>query len=242
MTEGNEAEAVRARFAATADLVGARADEQAEELSAQLRAFVHPSGEERVLDVGTGAGAVAVALAPFVRSVVAVDVIPELLEQARRRAAGLDNVEIREGDAARLPFEAGEFDLAACVRVLHHVRRPELVVAEVTRVVRPRGHVLVVDQIAPADPLVGIELDRFERARDPSHVRLLPDGDIRFLLEMNGLVVEEARVRQERRELEPYLDVAGCTGDARERARGLAPGETYRVEVGWYLARKPGLR
>ena len=238
-----EQEALRQRYAATAERVAARADEGADELRERLRRFLHLSGGERVLDVGTGAGAAALAVAPHARRVVGVDIVPELLEQARRRAAGVENVEFLEGDAAKLPFESGEFDLAMCVRVLHHVRRPELVVAELTRVVRPRGHVVVVDQVAPADPLVGIELDRFERARDPSHTRLLPDGDVRFLLEMNGLVVEKAEIRQERRELEPYLDVAGCEGDARERARDLAPGgEAHRVEVGWYLARKAGLR
>jgi len=197
-------------------------------------------GDERVLDVGTGAGAAAVALAPLVGSVVALDTVPELLEQARRRAQGLNNVELVEGDATSLPFETGAFDLAACVRVLHHVRRPELVVAELTRVVRPGGRVLLVDQLAPGDPLVAIELDRFERARDPSHQRLLPDNDVRFLLEMNGLVVERAEVRRERRELERYLDLAGCEGEERERARRLAPGDEHRVEVGWYLARRAG--
>ena len=235
-------DAVRARFAGTAGRVAARADEEADALRERLRRFVHLTGEERVLDAGTGAAAVPVALAPFVARVVGVDPVPELLEEGRRRATGLENVELLEGDATRLPFDAGSFDLATCVRVLHHVRRPELVVAELRRVVRPGGRVLVVDQLAPLDPLLAIDVDRFERARDPSHQRLLPDNDVRFLLEMNGLVLERAEVRQERRELDPYLDLAGCEGADRERARGLAPGSPYRVEIGWYLARRPGQR
>lgn len=242
MTEAGGADAVRARFAATADRVAARADEGADALRESLRRFLHLSGEERVVDVGTGAGAVAVALAQFVRRVVGVDAVPELLEQARRRAEGLENVEFVEGDATALGFAPGSFDLATCVRVLHHVRRPELVASELTRVVRPGGRVFIVDQLAPGDPLLAIETDRFERARDPSHQRLLPDNDVRFLLEMNGLVVERAEVRQEQRELEPYLDLAGCEGDERERALGLAPGTAHRVEVGWYLARRHGQR
>lgn len=243
MAEGGETDAVRQRFAATADRVGEHADAAADRLRDELRRFLRLRGDERVLDIGTGAGAVAVALAPLVGSVVAVDAVPELLEEARRRAEaeGLGNVELVEGDATALSFPPGSFDLSACVRVLHHVRRPELVVAELTRVVRPGGSVLVVDQLAPGDPLVAIEIDRFERARDPSHQRLLPDNDVRFLLEMNGLVVERAEVRQERREVDPYLDLAGCEGEERERARSLAPGGgELRVEVGWYLAHRPG--
>jgi len=102
-------------------------------------------------------------------------------------------------------------------------------------VTRPGGKVLVIDQIAPADPLVALELDRFERARDDSHTRLLPDIDIRALLEANGLVVTRTRFVEERRELDAYLDLAGCEGQARERAAALAPDE-HTASVGWYLA------
>jgi SAM-dependent methyltransferase len=142
------------------------------------------------------------------------------------------------GDAAALPFEFGSFDIAGSLRVLHHAKRPELVVAELARVIRPGGRILLADQIAPADPLTGLELDRFERARDPSHTRLLPDGDVKALFEANDLGVARSEVVREQRELEPYLDLAGTEGAQRERARELAPGEGYWVEIGWYLAVK----
>ena len=127
------------------------------------------------------------------------------------------------GDAGALPFGYGEFDLAGCLRVLHHVRRPELVVAELARVTRPGGVVLVVDQLGSIDPTVSIELDRFERARDPSHQRLLPDADVRGFLDANDLVVLANEVVAERRDMEHYLDLAGLEGEERERIRRLAP-------------------
>jgi ubiquinone/menaquinone biosynthesis C-methylase UbiE len=79
------------------------------------------SGEERALDSGSGAGALAFALAPHVRELVAVDLVPELLEQGRKRAERFPNVTFVEGDATKLPFEYGSFDLACSLRTLHHI-------------------------------------------------------------------------------------------------------------------------
>lgn len=212
---------------------------QADWLSARVREWLTPTrGDERALDAGCGAGALALALAPLVAEVVGVDVDEERLAAARELAP--PNVSFVAGDAAALPFERASFDVVGCLKVLHHARRPELVVAELARVVRPGGRILLADQIASADPLAALELDRFERVRDPSHTRLLPDGDVRALLEANDLVVTRDEIVREPRELESYLDVAGTSGEARDRARSLAPGEAYTAEVGWYLARKRG--
>lgn len=239
MPEGTNVDEVRARFGATAELVADHAEQQVELVREQLRTFVSPRGNERALDVGTGAGTLALALAPLVREVVGVDVVPELLARARERAAA--NVTFVEGDATSLPFDAGSFDLACCRRTLHHIARPERAVAELVRVTASGGRLFVDDQIAPVDPLAALDLDRFERARDPSHTRTLPDVDLRHLFEANELVLVQARFQTHRRELDYYLDLAGCSGDARERARQLSPGgpEAYVAESGWYLLRKP---
>ena len=230
---------VRARFGATAARVAEHAEAQVELVREQLRTFVIPSGDERALDVGSGAGTLALALAPLVREVVGVDVVPELLEAARRGAPA--NVTFVEADAAHLPFEPGEFDLVCCRRTLHHVARPEVVVAELARVTRSGGHVCVDDQIAPVDPLAAVELDRFERARDASHTRTLPDVDLRGFFDANDLVLLRTRFQEHRRALDHYLDLAGCEGEARERAQALSPGgpDSYVAESGWYLLTKP---
>ena len=229
---------VRSRFGATAARVAEHAEAQVEQVREQLRAFVAPNGDERAVDVGTGAGTLALALAPMVREVVGVDVVPELLEAARRAAP--PNVSFIEADATRLPFDNGSFDLTCCRRTLHHIARPELVVAELARVTRPGAVVFVDDQIAPVDPLAALELDRFERSRDPSHTRTLPDVDLRGLFEANNLVLRRARFQEHRRALDYYLDLAGCEGEARERTRALSPGgpEAYVAETGWYLLEK----
>ena len=225
------------RFARTAERVAAKQDAGAASLAERVHDFVLPSGDERVLDAGTGAGALALALAPLVREVVGIDPVPELLALGRERAAAFDNVELVEGDATALPYPDGSFDLTATLRTLHHVPHPERVLAELARVTRRGGRMLVVDQLGPADPLEAIAVDRFERARDASHTRLLPEADLRALFEANGLVLLRERYDDELRELGPYLDLAGCEGPARDEALSLAPHgpAAYRARLGWYL-------
>jgi ubiquinone/menaquinone biosynthesis C-methylase UbiE len=170
--------------------------------------------------------------------VVGLDLVPELLAEGRKRAPA--NVELVEGDATALPFERASFDLVATARTLHHVARPELVIAEAVRVLRPGGTMLVVDQLAPVDPMAAIALNQFERARDPSTTRVLADVDLRSLFEANNLVLQRSEIVREPRDLERYLDLAGCQGEDRELARALAPSDSS-AEYGWYVLRKPRL-
>lgn len=241
MSENDHAEATQARFSASAELMAEHEEARRDGLRAQIRRFLEPTGEERLLDAGAGTGGFAFAAAPLVREVIAADIVPEVLDTGRARAASdFANVTFVEADVAHLPFEDGSFDIAASVRTLHHVQRPEIVVAELCRVIGFRGQLLIVDQVAPSDPLAGFELDRFERARDPSHTRLLPDADIRGLLDANGLVLRRSEHIQEARDVGGYLDLAGCAGVERERALSMAPGN-YTATIGWYLASRQPL-
>ena len=190
------------------------------------------TGAERALDVGAGTGALAHALAPHVREVVALEIDEAMAERARVDAPA--NVEVMVGDGEHLPFDDFSFDLAATLRTLHHTRRPELLIAELARVVRPGGLLLVVDQIAPVDPLEAFELNRFERARDPSTTRVLAEGDLRALFDANGLVLQREDIVHEPRDLDSYLDLAGCEGFDRERAHSLAPAG-YEGVLGWFV-------
>jgi ubiquinone/menaquinone biosynthesis C-methylase UbiE len=105
---------------------------------------------EHVLDVGTGTGMVAldvVRRAPASCTVVGVDISTGMIETARRRAAeqGLaeSRLSFRQMDAESLALGAGEFDVVTSAFALGHIPRPDRAVAEMYRVLRPGGRVLV---------------------------------------------------------------------------------------------------
>ena len=96
-------------------------------------------------DLGAGTGHFALAAAPFVRRVIAVDGSAAMLDVARTRLAGVGNVELREGDLEALPITAGRLDLALLGLALSYVSDPAQAIRDAARVLRPAGRLLVVD-------------------------------------------------------------------------------------------------
>ncbi|MFN7941561.1 MAG: metalloregulator ArsR/SmtB family transcription factor [Thermoanaerobaculia bacterium] len=123
-----------------ADLYGERFTLEA------LLALLPP--EWTVADLACGSGAVTAMLAPHVARVVAVDNSPEMLEAARKRTRGRKNVELRQADLEALPLPDASVDAALLLLALTHVEAPDRVLAEMARIVRPGGRLVVVDLLA----------------------------------------------------------------------------------------------
>jgi len=140
---------------------------------ARLIELAQPQAHWRVLDIATGAGHTALALASHVAEVVASDLTPQMLGAAEKlaRQRGLTNLRTQWADAESLPFEAASFDLVTCRIAAHHFANVPKFLAECARVLKPGGRVIIVDNIAPDD--AAPEIDAFERRRDPSHVHCL---------------------------------------------------------------------
>ena len=149
-------------------------------------------GGERVLDLGSSAGYVALALAPRAGQVLALDPSPGAVREVRRlvRVRGLRNVfpVLAEGDPLPCPDES--LDLVVCRYAAHHL--PDLPGAlwEVGRVLRPGGRLLVVDTIAPEDRALDEFLNQVEALRDPSHAHDYRLSEWRRVLEKLGFRYE----------------------------------------------------
>jgi len=96
-------------------------------------------------DLGCGTGQVSAALAPFVERVIAVDASAAMLQAAKKRLHGFDNIDLRRGELEALPIDDARLDAATLMLVLHHVPEPEKALVEVARVLKPGGRLLLVD-------------------------------------------------------------------------------------------------
>ncbi|MHC4989786.1 MAG: ArsR/SmtB family transcription factor [Planctomycetota bacterium] len=100
-----------------------------------------------VADLGCGTGNASEWLSPLVHRVIAVDREPSMLDAARMRLEALNNVEFRQGDLHALPIDDAHVDAAVVMLVLHHVEQPLPVVAEMARILRSPGRLLIVDMV-----------------------------------------------------------------------------------------------
>jgi ubiquinone/menaquinone biosynthesis C-methylase UbiE len=140
-----------------------------------------------VLDVACGPGIITCALAAQANRVVGIDLTPAMVAQAKERqeAAGLTNVTWQVGNATDLPFADGSFDRVVTRYSFHHMPAPAAALAEMKRVCRPDGRVVVID--ATPSPDTQLAYDRMEILRDPSHTSALTLEQLRALGRAEGL-------------------------------------------------------
>jgi ArsR family transcriptional regulator len=149
-------------------------------------------------DLGCGTGQVSAALAPYVDRVIAVDESAAMLQAARKRLSGFDNIELRRGELEALPIDDGRLDAATMMLVLHHVPEPERALADVARVLKPSGRVLIVDMLPH---------DREQYRQQMGHVWLgFSDDHVRRMLSDAGF---------------GEIRVVGLPPDARSKGPGL---------------------
>jgi SAM-dependent methyltransferase len=166
------------------------------EILGLIRDAARPRGG-RVLDVACGPGLVALDLAQSAGHVIGLDLTPAMLEKARelQQRSGLSNLSWDLGRADALPYADGSFDAVVTRFSFHHLTDPAKALAEMTRVCRPGGRVVVCD-VYTTTPEQAAEYDRLERLRDPSHVHALRLDELRALPRQAGLAeVGEAFAR-----------------------------------------------
>jgi ubiquinone/menaquinone biosynthesis C-methylase UbiE len=157
--------------------------------------LAEPKAGDAALDIATGAGHTALALAPHVASVVAYDLTEQMLAETRRNAEArrLMNVSTKRGPAEKLPFPDASFDIVTVRHAPHHFADVRSAVREMARVARPGARVLIADSCAAdydeKNPEIAAQWDRMEMLRDPSHVRNYSPSEWRAMVADAGLRV-----------------------------------------------------
>jgi SAM-dependent methyltransferase len=254
----DQSEVIRSRFGPAAAAYAASAVHRGgEDLDAMLGAGVN-SGRERVLDLGCGAGHTALAFAARCAEVVALDLTPAMLAQARALACerGLANLRFEVGDAAALPFADASFDVVTSRLSAHHYADPAAALREAARVLAKGGSFLLSDTVAPEDPARDTFLNCFELLRDPSHVRDHRVSEWQAMLRAAGLAPELLGRFRIHQDFAPWVERIGTPPAAVAGLRALfdaVPAElraafgirgggdyAFDLEVAVLMGRAPG--
>jgi ubiquinone/menaquinone biosynthesis C-methylase UbiE len=176
---------------------------------------------DHVLDVATGGGHTALAMARVAGTVTATDLTPEMLAAAERfiRGHGVENVSLQAADAQAMEFADESFDIVTCRIAPHHFPDPAAFVREACRVLRPGGRFLLEDSVVPAGT-VGDFLNRIEMVRDRSHIRSLTVDVWWSLLIEAGFTVMRLETFHKRHELTDWMTRTATPADAQRQVRG----------------------
>ena len=140
------------------------------------------------LDIATGTGEFARALAPHVAQVIGLDATDAMMERGRKfiEEAGIENLIFQKGIVQELPFEDETFDIVSSRYAFHHFADPKPVISEMVRVCKTGGHVIIVDIVVP-DASTAAEYQYYEWLCDPSHTRCLESEEFQTTLRLFGL-------------------------------------------------------
>jgi len=159
--------------------------------------LARPTSHDTVLDYAAGAGIAGFAVAPDVRTVMAADEFPDMLEEGKRLAAelGLVNVAFSLVDLYALPYDTDAFSLALCRNALHLLPEPVTALAELLRVTSSGGRIVLVDAVV--DDVTDKAFNDLARLREPAHRRHYLEEQIDELVGQAGLqVMQRGRLRR----------------------------------------------
>ena len=159
---------------------------------ARLVALANPRADWQVLDIATGTGHTAFAVAPYVAAVIATDLTPAMLAEAEKlkKELGASNVVFRIADAHDLPFDAATFDLVTSRRAPHHFSDIARSLGEMKRVLKPGGRLVIDDRSAPEDDFGADFINELDWYHDQSHVREYRPSEWRQMLAQAGFQIE----------------------------------------------------
>ena len=182
-----------------------------------------PQPTDVSLDIACGPGSVVLAFATRVARATGLDATLAMLDQARAAAqrAAITNVEWHTGDVYALPFADASFDIVSCRFAFHHLQEPARAFAEMVRVCRPGGRIVLCDAVASDDPVRAVAFNAMERFRDPSTVEFRPLQFLLGLFAISGLPSPEVRFYDVPVERERLIAASFPVGDDRAALRAM---------------------
>jgi ubiquinone/menaquinone biosynthesis C-methylase UbiE len=212
---------------------------------AGLRALVALAGArsgDRALDVACGPGFLTLAFAQTCASARGIDATRAFVERAQRTAAerGIANVSFAQGDVNALPEKNARYDVVACRAAFHHFPDPARVLAEMARVAKPGGTLLVADLLGSEDAAQAALHDRIERLCDPTHVRALPLGEFEALFRAQGLELVRKPTSELHYDVEEWIAHGGPDDATAAEIRALLEDSLAGDRAGLAVYRRDG--
>jgi SAM-dependent methyltransferase len=154
---------------------------------------------------------------------VGIDLTPAMLARGVEvaREHGGTNVVFVRGDVGALPFLDATFDRVISRRAFHHFLDPSRVLAEMARVCRANGAVVIEDQAPPADARAADVMTTIDRLRDPSHARAVDPASWPDLFAACGLMLERVDVRSRELDVDEWMTRAHPSPQNAARARAM---------------------
>ncbi len=185
--------------------------------------MAEPKATDVALDVATGTGNTAFALAAHVGQITGLDIASGMLAQARSRAdeEKVTNIDFIEGSAEELRLPDGHFSLVVSRHAPHHFHHAEKFLREVGRVLSAEGRLVLADQISPSAQ-VSEWIEKWERTRDPSHFLQRTIVDWRELTNAAGFKWIKDQVVPYELPFEWWVNQAGCDAQTFDQLRRQA--------------------
>ncbi len=195
-----------------------------EHLEAMLLA-AEPEATQLALDVACGHGFLTEELASQVKLAVGIDLAGGMLPERGRACYLL-------GDAEHLPFRGESFDILFCRFSFHHFPSPERALAEMYRVLRQGGTLVLADGISSELEEKSQYLNQVEKLRDPSHVKLYSKSELLRMLVEGGFAIARVFHWELHQELEDWLSRAVGDESLKARLREIMKAELEENRTG----------
>lgn len=184
----------------------------------RMNNLINPQPDEIALDVATGGGHTAIALAKCVKNVVAIDITQEMLAEAQKAASlqGLSNITFQAEDVHCLTVTDEQFDIVSSRFAVHHFFDVKKALQEMCRVLKPEGKLYILDCSVFDGDETEREINRLELLRDSSHqFSYSPRLWLQLLKEL-PLTIEQTSLLREQYELPQWFDRMGTSQDNRD--------------------------